>query len=69
MPKPASRQEARRIYMAMQQQMGHAAFSTTRKYAKYAQEHAGATYDVHLPASLKAQAKGLKIADGAQKTG
>lgn len=39
----------------LQEQMGHATFSTTQRYIKYAENHQQRVYDVFLPASLKAK--------------
>jgi integrase len=39
----------------LQQQMGHACFTTTQRYIKYAEVHQDKTYDVYLPKSLKAK--------------
>jgi len=38
----------------LQRQMGHASFTTTQRYIKYAEEHQERDYDVFLPKSLKA---------------
>ena len=40
----------------LQEQMGHATFSTTQRYIKYAEIHQKRVYDVFLPESLKAKA-------------
>jgi integrase len=40
----------------LQEQMGHATFSTTQRYIKYAGIHQKRVYDVFLPESLKAKA-------------
>ena len=39
----------------LQQQMGHASFTTTQRYIKYAETHQDKAYDVFLPKSLKAK--------------
>jgi integrase len=36
----------------LQEQMGHASFTTTQRYIKYAEEHRRKQYDVFLPKSL-----------------
>ena len=40
----------------LQEQMGHATFTTTRRYIKYAETHQQREYDVYLPESLKTKA-------------
>jgi integrase len=45
----------------LQQQMGHAAFSTTQGYIKYAQEHAEKQYAFKMPAAAQAAVQGLKL--------
>jgi integrase len=40
----------------LQEQMGHATFSTMQRYIKYAEIHQKRVYDVFLPESLKAKA-------------
>lgn len=51
----------------LQRQMGHASFSTTRSYAKYAETHRQSTYDAHLSKLAKAKAQGLKVQVGGQE--
>jgi integrase len=40
----------------LQEQMGHASFTTTQQYIKYAETHQQRAYDVYLPESLKVKA-------------
>lgn len=40
---------------ALQEQMGHASFTTTTRYIKYAEQHQQQAYDAYLPPSLKAK--------------
>jgi len=39
----------------LQEQMGHATFSTTQRYIKYAEIYQKCVYDVFLPKSLKSK--------------
>ena len=49
---------------ALQQQMGHASFSTTQDYIRYAQLHQRETYAAHLPGSLQGDGNSGKTAGG-----
>ena len=40
----------------LQEQMGHASFTTTQRYVKYAEVHQQRAYDVYLPEALKTKA-------------